>query len=848
MGDRTHLPQAHQVKQDWQSRVPCRFFAQGQCRSGQKCLYSHATRSQRDMQVESTSQSPSQSSSSTPQRDSRSKVSGRFFLRGTYLKGDTCPFAHTGSNQVLPTEAHATLNDQTATTDNEEVRPEHCQREIGGAWVKFGHGTVVTKVSLPSDFSAARINHLPRDTNPAFVVGLLSKLGFDVSTECVRIPPRGDNSDCSADVRVEDAQFARRLCHSMKNHGGYQVTSINAPNPQASNSRRVDAKKVYCSWHKPSRTAWLNFGNADIATKVASSFSAGIFKILGQRISCEGPTRGAGPRNPLAWTVRVSDVPEHAEISLITRDIPTALQPRHVELSNPTYLTDLPLANTSIESLLLQAGPLERWEGSSETSGKRFKAKTRFVNDADARQAAKLFNNTPLPFNKNDKLTLQLVHSARLKVSTLVYNAVEGEINRHKQAWTSQHLLYAAYAPDHGFRVLKIEGEVSGDVARAKSTIENFLRGELMAVDGKAIWADSFAGNGHASQRIKTIERDLGIVMVRDKRRCQLRVVGDRSRYEEAKRALTELAREDSSGVFVIELNAEKLSWAFKGGFRAVSAAIGSEKVTLGIVSNPRRLLVTGSEADFQIARDILQSGKGVPLTTTVSEAISSEDCAICWTEAENRVHTSCKHCYCSGCFEDLCLAGTSTLDPDAGIRCQGGEGKCGQSLPLEDLQEHLSSAALEDVLEVAFASYVARHPNELRHCPTPDCEQVYRAAKPLEPEDSPVLFTYPACLVAICTACHVPHDGLTCAEHRDHGAGGYEALQKAKQKFGIKDCPKCGTMIEKSSGCNQMTCSVCKAHICWVCMRTFSEGGLVYSHMGREHGGIGVEYYPNLM
>ncbi|KAH6871253.1 putative ariadne RING finger [Thelonectria olida] len=683
---------------------------------------------------------------------------------------------------------------RTGTTDTGESRPENCHREIGGALVYFEDGATVTKVSLASDFSAVRINRLPRDTNPAFVVGLLSKLGFDVATECVRIPPREDNPYCCADVRVEDAQFAKRLSAAMQSHGDYEAIPINATIPQTTNYRRVDAKKVYCSWHKPNRTAWLNFGNRDIAAKAASNFSAGIYRVLGQRVSCEGPTRGAGSWNPLAWTVRISDVPAHSETWHVTRDIPATLRPRHVELGALGYGTDLPLANTMIESLLLQAGPLEKWEGSSETSGKRFKAKARFVNEADARQAAKLFNNKPVPFNKNGKLTVQLVHSARLKVSDLIYKAVEHEINTHKQAWISQHLFFTAYPPAHGFRVLKIEGEVSNDVAKAKSTVEDILGGELMTMDGEPIWANCFAGNGPAYQRIKGIEHDLGIAIVRDKRRSQLRVLGARSQYDEAKRALAKLAQENSSSVFVIELDAEKVSWAFKGGYRAITTAIGGEKVTLDIVSNPRRIVVAGSEADFWVAREIIESGERA--LKREPEAPSSENCTICLTKAEDPVHTSCKHCYCAGCFEDLCLVDSSAFDPNPCIRCHGDVGKCGEQLSLTDLQEHLSSASLEDVLEAAFASYMARHPSHLRYCPTPDCRQIYRATNPSSYKDSQILFTCPACLVPICTTCHISHDGLTCNEHREHATGGYEALQEAKEKLGIKDCPKCALLL----------------------------------------------------
>lgn len=686
-------------------------------------------------------------------RGPTSAVPCRFFLRGACLKGDACPFLH--DDIAVPAAA--------STAGQEDPRPD-IHRDIGGALVTFGDGAVVAKVSFACDFSAVRVKPLPRDTDAASVVDLLAELGFDVSTDSVRIPPPVDDC-CCADIRVQDAQFARRLCAAMAHDDGHDAVPIPVSLPQSTSAHRVDAKKVHCSWHKPTT-----------APPSAEAFDPG-------------------------------------------------------DLS---YDADLPLANTLIESLLLQAGPLERWEGASDRPGKRFKAKARFVDEADARQAVNSLNNTPLPFNKNGRLTAQLVHSARLKVSALVFDAVEHDIAAHEQAWRGQHLLYTAYPPVHGFRVLRIEGGVSGDVAAAAATLHKILGGELLAVGGKAIWTDSFAGNGPAYRKIKEVERRLGIVIVRDKRKRQLRVLGAPSRHDEARRALTELVKQDSSSVFVIELNVGMLAWAFDGGFRAVAAAIGSEKVTLDMVSSPRRVLVTGSEASFHTARDILSGGQGAP-----PEAGSSTDCAICWTEAESPVRTACGHTYCSGCFEDLCLAGTWTDGPVPSVLCQGDGGRCGQPLPLAELQEHLSSAALEDLVEASFAAYVARHPDELRYCPTPDCGQLYRVAKPSTPNDSR-LFTCPACLVATCTCCHGSYDGLTCAETRDLDDRGQEALQEAKLKLGIKDCPRCGTMIEKSSGCNHLTCTVCKAHICWVCMKTFAIGK-IYDHMTQDHGGIGL-------
>ncbi|UNI14218.1 hypothetical protein JDV02_000869 [Purpureocillium takamizusanense] len=679
-----------------------------------------------------------------------------------------------------------------------------------------------------------------------------------------------DNASCSADVRVEDPQFSKRLCGKLAtNDLDYpKAVSIRAPMPQTTNYRRVDSRKVYCSWHKPSQTVWLNFGSEFIARRVSKGFSAGHFKVLNQEVRCKEPTGPSQPArggryaragrlrygrsggNHLAWTVMLFDVPALARPGDITKDICDELAPRHVELGGPSYDVDLTTANTSIESLLLKAGPLERWESGIEGAGKRFKAKAWFVNDADARQAAMSLNNTTLPFN-NGKLTVQLVHSARLKVPSRVYNVVEPGINRHEEAWAKQHLVYKAYPPIHGLRVLKLEGEASEDVAKAKATLEEMIDGEVLMKDGKAIWSPSFAVNGQTYEKMKQLEQKLGILIVRDKRRCRLRLLGPRPQCQQAQDALTELSKTDSSSTHVIELNAQQLSRAIKGGYQAIAAAIGRDKVSVDITPGRQRILVMGSERDFKVAQRMLQSGELASQVKQEGDSIS--DCAICWTEAENPVQTACKHVYCASCFENLCLDGVNSGPP---VRCQrhaGDAGTCGEVVSLTELQAHLPSAALEDILEAAFLTHLRHNLNQLKNCPTPDCGQIYRAAKASEHQDSAagtdesLLFKCPSCVKAVCTACNASHDGQTCAEYHYLASDDYKALKALKAESGIKDCPKCGVMIQKSFGCNHMTCTACNAHICWVCLETFSSGPPVYAHMGQKHGGIGIGYYPGL-
>ncbi|KAL2004772.1 hypothetical protein VTN00DRAFT_3300 [Thermoascus crustaceus] len=482
-------------------------------------------------------------------------------------------------------------------------------RELHGTLVQFGDGAQILKISLPADFSAVHLSMLPPGSSPSSVASLLAEMGFSVPVECVRVPPQGDATHCSADIRVEDPTFARRLCTKLdakKLTSGvtFQITAvpINAPMPQVSNSSRVDCKKVHCSWHRPFRKVWLNFGNEDIAKKVNYRFNAGTYKVLGQQVSSIACNRSGGYHNPVVWTVCLTEVPATATEPDILCVISPHFRPRDVEMRQTSYKADLGTANAMIKSKLMQVGSLEWWEDGAESGGKRVKAKARFQDEEHARKAVTFLNNTPLPFNKNGKLTMQLVYSTKLKVSERIYKAVQAQIQTEKQVWKSQHLLFIPYEPTRGYRVLKIEGEDSKDVAQAKNSLEKILAGETVMCGDKPLWTPSFGINGDTYRRLKDVEQNLGVVIIRNKSQSRLYLYGPPEKCREARMLLADLAKEDASDRHAIDLDEQKFIWACHGGFKAISAALGKGVVAFDIISSPKRILVTGTDEQYKLA------------------------------------------------------------------------------------------------------------------------------------------------------------------------------------------------------------------------------------------------------
>ncbi|KAK9312370.1 hypothetical protein V1522DRAFT_412963 [Lipomyces starkeyi] len=95
----------------------------------------------------------------------------------------------------------------------------------------------------------------------------------------------------------------------------------------------------------------------------------------------------------------------------------------------------------------------------------------------------------------------------------------------------------------------------------------------------------------------------------------------------------------------------------------------------------------------------------------------------------------------------------------------------------LHELQDNLSSTAFEQILEPSFSTYVRRSPHIFRHCPTPDCSQIYRASMAAK------IRTWPKCVAAIRTSGHDSHEVLICTEYKYRASGDYEMdrLKKAQ-------------------------------------------------------------------
>ncbi|KAK5109117.1 hypothetical protein LTR62_007479 [Meristemomyces frigidus] len=123
-------------------------------------------------------------------------------------------------------------------------------------------------------------------------------------------------------------------------------------------------------------------------------------------------------------------------------------------------------------------------------------------------------------------------------------------------------------------------------------------------------------------------------------------------------------------------------------------------------------------------------------------------------------------------------------------------------------------------------------------------------------------LFTCNTCGSQACVPCDRPfHTGETCVQYQRRKKRQTATEEKASDDFiegQCKKCPKCKKSIEKSGGCDMMTCTQCHTSFCWHCavdyrdVRTIGHGvGCAYAAPGAwdphnlPANGIGLPLMP---
>ena len=212
-------------------------------------------------------------------------------------------------------------------------------------------------------------------------------------------------------------------------------------------------------------------------------------------------------------------------------------------------------------------------------------------------------------------------------------------------------------------------------------------------------------------------------------------------------------------------------------------------------------------------------------------------ECGICFCPAERDEKTyrllSCGHYFCLNCLQDLLQNHITDKTFPIVCPCEG----CTDPLTLVDIRiifpdENVQSKAHRAALEAFISQNKQR---DFKFCTSPDCCMIYRQSTKRE------LWTCTECGHQLCSGCgEDPHPEMTCEKYRASKESS-DAIWQWAQKAGVnvQKCPTpdCG-FIDKFEGCNHVTCTNCKKHICWKCLDLFDTSADCYTHMSQKHGG----------
>lgn len=226
--------------------------------------------------------------------------------------------------------------------------------------------------------------------------------------------------------------------------------------------------------------------------------------------------------------------------------------------------------------------------------------------------------------------------------------------------------------------------------------------------------------------------------------------------------------------------------------------------------------------------------------------------CGICYSEklgCDCLLFKECQHVYCKACIKEY----FQIQIKDGKVQCLNcPEPKCASTatptqvklLVGEDEFARYDRLLLQSSLDLMA---------DVVYCPRMSCCM----AVMVEPDST--MGICPSCQYAFCTLCRRSYHGLShCIATADELRSlrdeylsaseegkkflekrfGKRVIQRAVEesfstewlKTNCKQCPCCGTNIQKAHGCNKMTCSSCQKYFCWICLGALSRVN-PYSH-----------------
>lgn len=382
---------------------------------------------------------------------------------------------------------------------------------------------------------------------------------------------------------------------------------------------------------------------------------------------------------------------------------------------------------------------------------------------------------------------------------------------------------------------IEIQSDCMEHFIRATTVFNEILNGDR--IDCKTSKTLEILMTNQVKDLLQSIQKDTGTVINQDWKNRVVRIYGNEASRESAKRAINKFLEDSiASNIHPWEIKLrgpEKPRGLMKALFKRFGIDLkglqdipGVQKIHVEFRNHVLRIQ-SSDEARETINRYGEECSETLPKESSLlpSEDQTQLTCGICLCDVDDTTDLYRLAC-CGHSYDKSCVI-QQLKSAEFPLKCATED--CEELLVWKDLQNLFSEKERKKLAISALDEYVKKNRDIVKYCPTADCGSVYRVST------EGGRFTCYACQTEICTSCQMQwHNGLTCAMFKSgKQVEGRLEDWMMKDPSNRKSCPnpKCKTPIEKNKGCNHMTCSACKSHMCWLCLKVFPTGDHVYDH-----------------
>jgi len=218
--------------------------------------------------------------------------------------------------------------------------------------------------------------------------------------------------------------------------------------------------------------------------------------------------------------------------------------------------------------------------------------------------------------------------------------------------------------------------------------------------------------------------------------------------------------------------------------------------------------------------------------------------CMVCFLETnEISIRSCCSGIICLSCFE----AHVRSKIEEAIVKIICPLGNCDNAVTDDEVEELVSEEIFEKYQQ--FKVEIEQNPL-IKTCP--GCSRIHHhpdlAGSTTEEENDErpeeLKVTCSKCQLVWCFACQAPwHHGLTCKEFcKGDKSLKIWAKNRGQPVRNACRCPKCHVFIQKSSGCDHMSCSRCHTEFCYRCGGKYHHLKFLGNHYDR-YSVLGCKY-----